>query len=131
MQGGKRHQAKRATPLKDLLICLGGDDAVYGALRAAVRAEDRHAGAKLAAEREGLGRPKEVIHFPRALHGRLVLEQQIEAPRNLVRPLQKKIISLSEKCEITSFASVCVLSAILVSKHLCCIGASKCIGAVC
>ena len=60
-------------PLKDLLVCLGRDDAIHGALRSAVWAEDCHAGAQLAAPAEGLGRPKEIIHAPRELRSGLML----------------------------------------------------------
>ena len=55
----------RGAPLEELFVGLRGDDAISGALRSAVGAHDRHAGAQLAAERERSLRPKQIIHRAR------------------------------------------------------------------
>lgn len=93
-------------PLKDLLVCLGRDDAVHGALRSTVRAEDRHAGAQLAAPRKCLGRPAEIIHAPRELRSGLMLEEQVEAPSDLVRTLHSHNHPVS-KLGITQQSPTC------------------------
>ena len=74
----------RCTPGKDLLVRLGGDDALGGALRAAVGRQQGNPLAQLAQEAVRAGGPEEVVQLPRQLLGRLVLEEQVEVLADLV-----------------------------------------------